>query len=518
MGNRAGRRGASTETRPLEAVIYTRVSGKEQEREGQSLPAQLADTRRYAEAMGWAILGEYKDVLRGTRDDRPDYQAMLADVRRYRAEGRPVVVVAKWLHRLGRKLLESIRAREELKALGVAVHSVAEGGEVDDLRANIMGSVAQYEVQQLGERVAAVLEHMTENGWPKPGRATWGYRMRPATAEERALGAPKGVLDIDPAQAPYVRELFQRAAAGEPMRSLARWAAGLPPEATGGRALSKDTVKVLLKSTTYIARHPGDELEAVLARPIGRWPALVSDEDWAAVQDHTRRSGRKLARQASGEYLLTGMVKCPRCGTGMVGRHLKAGAAGPRYACPGSPTQSCTYTCAALAVNEAVLAQVGKVLDVAASDTRVLTAARKSWSKLSANSSTASKKLAAIDTRIATIERRLKNARLALVDELMTREQYVSDSAEWHAALTAAQKERDALTADEAEVIDFDDALAAAGGVSVALQGGGPGRREELRRLIERVEPVRLAARGEYDAKIKWTPLGDALRGIAEVL
>ena len=40
---------------PKKAVIYARVSSKEQEREGFSIPAQLKLLREYAERKGFAI-------------------------------------------------------------------------------------------------------------------------------------------------------------------------------------------------------------------------------------------------------------------------------------------------------------------------------------------------------------------------------------------------------------------------------------------------------------------------------
>src|SRR4051794_26228179 len=97
------------------ALIYTRVSSDEQAREGVSLDAQLAECRRYAAQKGWVLGSEFTDVLSGTRDDRLQYQALLAEVRRLRSEAHPVVVVVAALDRLGRRLLERVRAREELK-------------------------------------------------------------------------------------------------------------------------------------------------------------------------------------------------------------------------------------------------------------------------------------------------------------------------------------------------------------------------------------------------------------------
>lgn len=44
------------------AVVYARVSSKEQEREGFSIPAQLKSLRDYAATAGFRIAQEYVDV------------------------------------------------------------------------------------------------------------------------------------------------------------------------------------------------------------------------------------------------------------------------------------------------------------------------------------------------------------------------------------------------------------------------------------------------------------------------
>src|SRR5688572_19646503 len=87
------------------ALIYTRVSSEEQARDGMSLNAQLAECRRYSARPGWVLGSEHQDVLSGSRDDRPEYQALLAETRRLRSEGRTVAIVVAALDRFGRKLL-----------------------------------------------------------------------------------------------------------------------------------------------------------------------------------------------------------------------------------------------------------------------------------------------------------------------------------------------------------------------------------------------------------------------------
>jgi hypothetical protein len=52
-------------------------------RDSVSLDTQLTLCRRYIAGKPlWEVGGEYQDMMTGTRDDRPDYQRVLADVRR----------------------------------------------------------------------------------------------------------------------------------------------------------------------------------------------------------------------------------------------------------------------------------------------------------------------------------------------------------------------------------------------------------------------------------------------------
>src|SRR5215210_5987190 len=258
------------------ALIYTRVSSEEQAREGVSLDAQLTECRRYAAQHGWMLGPEFQDVLSGKRDDRPAYQALLAEVRRLRAGEQPVVVVVFRLDRLGRRILERVRCREELKSLGVPVHSVREGGEVSDLVANILPSVPEGESRAPGERVAASIQHIRANGWYPPSRAPWGYRLRSATVEERSHGAPASVLEPDTETMTWVQEAFSRAAAGETLHAVHRWATTLPSHARGNRVLTYQALRRILASPVYIGRLPykGDD---VLARPLSRWMPLVDE-------------------------------------------------------------------------------------------------------------------------------------------------------------------------------------------------------------------------------------------------
>ncbi len=256
--------------------------------------------------------------MSGTRADRPQYQALLVEARRLRSQRKSVIVIVKWLHRFGRRLTERVRCWEEFKALAVEVHGIADGGLVPEFVANILATVAQEEARQLSERVSETWKHTRSLGWYQVGRAPWGYKWRPRSDEERTRGAPKLVLEVDPIAGPYAREALKRVADGESARSVARWVATLPAHVRQGESLECDrvmgwrNVQRMLVSPTYIARDSGSrEIKLspaqVLAYQRGQWPALVDE------------SHRKTPHQATGSYLLTGLIRCSLCSIRMQG-------------------------------------------------------------------------------------------------------------------------------------------------------------------------------------------------------
>src|SRR6516165_2568690 len=68
---------AADPARP-QAVIYARVSSKEQEKEGFSIPAQLKLLKEYAAANGFVIAQEYVDVETAKQTGRAAFGEMVA--------------------------------------------------------------------------------------------------------------------------------------------------------------------------------------------------------------------------------------------------------------------------------------------------------------------------------------------------------------------------------------------------------------------------------------------------------
>src|SRR2546430_16765035 len=102
-----------------QAAIYARVSTLDK---GQDPETQLLALRTYAARRGFMPAGEYVDYASGTRDDRPQYQALLAAARK-----RHIAVGLVWrCARFDPSTPARAAGPKELYRLGVAFFSSPE--------------------------------------------------------------------------------------------------------------------------------------------------------------------------------------------------------------------------------------------------------------------------------------------------------------------------------------------------------------------------------------------------------
>jgi site-specific DNA recombinase len=101
-------------------VLYARVSSKEQEREGYSIPAQLKLLRDYAEAQNIKIVEEYIDIETAKQSGRINFNEMVHFLRK-----RPTVrsLLVEKTDRLYRNLKDWVTIDE----LDAEVHFAKEG-------------------------------------------------------------------------------------------------------------------------------------------------------------------------------------------------------------------------------------------------------------------------------------------------------------------------------------------------------------------------------------------------------
>ncbi|MGK5738889.1 recombinase family protein [Micromonospora sp. URMC 103] len=326
----------------MDTVIYLRQS---QDRTGDELGVsrQREDTRKLCELRGWRVVAEYvdNDTSAAGKRQRPGFEAVLAAVQ----EGRAACVVAWDMTRLTRNARDRLRLLELGKRQGLTVAFVR-GTDLDlstpagRLTADILGSVAQHEIEQKSDRQKRAALQAAEQGRRIGGRRPFGYEADGVTIRESEAAA--------------IRDAYEAVLAGVPLgRIAADWnARGLTTPQTkrdGSPSLwSAQTVRPTLLNPRYAGlrahvtealREAMDPRAARLKAIVGpaAWEGLVSEETWrAAVELITDPSRANPAR--GGKGLLTGVGLCgvPECGA-----TVHRGAAPARRGKEGHPTYRC---------------------------------------------------------------------------------------------------------------------------------------------------------------------------------
>src|SRR5438067_9615549 len=84
--------GSTTSRQPTPVLLYVRVSSKDQEAAGFSIPAQGRLLREYAASKGFVIVKEFEDVETAKVSGRTQFSEMLAFLKKHHASCRTILV------------------------------------------------------------------------------------------------------------------------------------------------------------------------------------------------------------------------------------------------------------------------------------------------------------------------------------------------------------------------------------------------------------------------------------------
>jgi DNA invertase Pin-like site-specific DNA recombinase len=189
-------RRTSKTTQSTRAVGYIRVSTEKQADHGVSLEAQHTKLTAYAQLYDIELVDVVVDAGVSAKTlDRPGLQRALSLLRKGHANA---LLVAK-LDRLTRSvkdlgiLVEAYFSSDAITLLSVA-DSIDTRTAAGRLVLNVLGSVAQWERETIGERTAEALAHKKAQGQKLGGDVPYGYRVEadgktlvPAAAEQALL-------------------------------------------------------------------------------------------------------------------------------------------------------------------------------------------------------------------------------------------------------------------------------------------------------------------------------------------
>jgi len=314
---------------PIPAVILARVSSEEQVL-GYSLDGQVAECTERAHKQGYGLIGVYRDEgISGTIIGRPALRSALQAL----PDGGVLLVwrqdrLARDVVALGHLLEDELAPR--------SIRLDTPQGEIDyetadgRLRLNILGSVGQWEVEANSERTRRGKVLAAQAG--RPGsRAPYGYRLR-----RKATG--ESYWEIDQATAPVVRQIYRWTLRGESSLSITQRLnrEGVrPPESA--REWGHGTIDYIIRNPIYLGmiarrhqrmlreqRRPHQPKYVWRRLPRERWqlypgqhPAIMEPAVWERVQERLAPHRRRPRTWRT--YLLSGLLRCPRCGGSMTG-------------------------------------------------------------------------------------------------------------------------------------------------------------------------------------------------------
>jgi DNA invertase Pin-like site-specific DNA recombinase len=285
---------------PNKAVLYARVSSKEQEREGYSIPAQCKLLRSYAERHSYNIIHEFIDVETAKQSGR----ALFTDMIRFLEEHPEVrTVLCEKTDRLYRNFRDYVTIDDlDLTLIFVKEGSILNKGSRSHEKFihGIKVLMAKNYIDNLSEETRKGLLEKAEEG-KFPGTAPLGYLHDTVNK----------TIVADPDRAPAIWELFNLYATGDySIRRLHVHAASVGLTSRKGNRISRSSISVLLKNPFYtgVFVWNGKHYQ-------GKHPPIVTKELFNKVQAVIAQ--RNDTRSVSHCFAYTGLLKCSHCGSGI---------------------------------------------------------------------------------------------------------------------------------------------------------------------------------------------------------
>lgn len=290
-----------------QVVIYARVSSREQEREGFSIPAQLKLLKEYALKNGFQIVEEYSDAETAKKAGRTNYNKMLDFLK---ANPTIKTVLVEKTDRLYRNFKDYVT----LEDYDLEVHLVKENTIIsknskshDKFIHGIKVLMAKNYIDNLSEEISKGLKEAVEEGY-WPFQPPYGY-----------LRGTKKNLIIDKSRVLFVRRAFELFATGK--YSLRKLCEQLFVEGYYYKSerpkITQCVLECMLKNVIYVGQM---NCNGIVYQ--GKHPSIVSRDIFDKAQKAFLKTDKSKVRK-NFDFLYPGILKCGVCGYAFCGERQK---------------------------------------------------------------------------------------------------------------------------------------------------------------------------------------------------
>lgn len=316
--------------------LYIRVSTAMQV-DGYSLDAQKDRLVKFAEFQGMEIVREYCDAGKSGKSitGRPEFQRMLQDVADDR-DGVSYILVFK-LSRFGRNAADVLNSLQYIQDYGVNLICVEDGidssKDSGKLTITVLSAVAEIERENILVQTMEGRRQKAREGKWNGGQAPFGY----------LLDSKNSTLIVNPEEAEIVRIIFDKfihTDMGADSISNYLNQHGYSKKKLRDQEVShfsRSTIIKILdnpvyagkiaygKSVTEKVKGTRDQYRRVKQDEYlltdGLHEAIIDPETWEAAKAKRKVTGVKWNKTHSldHEHILSGILKCPVCGSGMAG-------------------------------------------------------------------------------------------------------------------------------------------------------------------------------------------------------
>ena len=318
-------------------AAYARVS-RDSDRLLHSLSAQVSYYSNLIQKNPeWEYAGVYADAGKSGKNitGRPEFSQMLNDVSEDR-DGVDFILVFK-LSRFGRNAADVLNSLQYIQDFGVNLICVEDGidssKDSGKLTITVLSAVAEIERENILVQTMEGRKQKAREGKWNGGQAPFGY----------TLDSKNSTLIINPEEAEIVRIIFSKFInEGMGADSICDY---LNQHGYTKKKVKKNEINYfgrslimkILDNPVYVGKiaygriatekvkGSRDEYKRVRADDYmlvdGIHEAIIDQETWEATKLKRQETGKRWVKTHSldHEHILSGLIKCPICGTGLVG-------------------------------------------------------------------------------------------------------------------------------------------------------------------------------------------------------